>query len=280
MKQMRLKTSQVPNECAVYRCKSPPAGQSLGVGYLCVRHFAEATTARDAGGLELTGAPPKYGVDQGLYNPAAVAADQAAELAAVNQPAFLQGVDWAGSVADESRDLPEILELIKNYPVLDEAAVEFARQERKSALELRDVWKKRLASIIDPLKASTDSAKALLKPLVDGYDAVGRAWGDKMIARKQEQDAAQVQLLQQAQVAQEPAEIQQAMIAASEAVTAPPQGISYVDNWKWEVTNLDEVPRGYLTVDPEKVGPVVKALKDKASIPGIRVYNDPFPRGR
>lgn len=51
-------------------------------------------------------------------------------------------------------------------------------------------------------------------------------------------------------------------------------GISYRDNWKFEIENLGEVPREYMTPDMVKIGAVVRALKGGTRIPGVRVYSE------
>lgn len=57
-------------------------------------------------------------------------------------------------------------------------------------------------------------------------------------------------------------------------------GISTRDNWKFEITDILAIPREYLTVDEQKIGGVVRAMKASTNIPGIRVYNQPTTIGR
>jgi hypothetical protein len=71
-----------------------------------------------------------------------------------------------------------------------------------------------------------------------------------------------------------------------QAIAAPPppvilqstvpqvQGKSSRQQWKFRITNEALIPREYLCVDEQKLGAVVRALKDKARIPGIEVYPD------
>ena len=44
--------------------------------------------------------------------------------------------------------------------------------------------------------------------------------------------------------------------------------------WKWEVTDLNAVPREFLVPDNAKITKEVRALKEKAKIPGIRIYQE------
>ena len=65
-----------------------------------------------------------------------------------------------------------------------------------------------------------------------------------------------------------PLEIVQAPAAEPE-----PEGLSYRDNWQFEVVAIKEIPAEYLQVNEKGIRAVVKALKGNTKIPGIRVFN-------
>lgn len=44
--------------------------------------------------------------------------------------------------------------------------------------------------------------------------------------------------------------------------------------WKFEIVDVDKVPREYMTPDLKAIGVVVRAKKDKAGIPGVRAFYD------
>lgn len=72
---------------------------------------------------------------------------------------------------------------------------------------------------------------------------------------------------------------QAATVQAPAVFVAGPQqaaGTVYKDNWKWEVTNEVAVPSQYkkMVLDTLQIDAAVESLKDKANIPGIRVWND------
>jgi len=48
------------------------------------------------------------------------------------------------------------------------------------------------------------------------------------------------------------------------------------DNWKYEVIDINLVPREYLMINASMLTPIVKASKGKIVIPGIRVFNEPI----
>jgi len=51
-------------------------------------------------------------------------------------------------------------------------------------------------------------------------------------------------------------------------------GISFTEVWHFEIVDVKQIPGDYMMPDERKIQGVVKALKDKTSIPGIRVYSD------
>lgn len=63
-------------------------------------------------------------------------------------------------------------------------------------------------------------------------------------------------------------------------LTPKAEGVSTSTNWTFRVTNEALIPRDYLAVDEKKIRQVVKALKNKANIPGIEVYPESGARFR
>lgn len=57
-------------------------------------------------------------------------------------------------------------------------------------------------------------------------------------------------------------------------------GVSFTKQWKFRITDPNKIPREYLTPDEGKIGGVVRALKDKANIPGVEVYTVDGVSGR
>ena len=50
------------------------------------------------------------------------------------------------------------------------------------------------------------------------------------------------------------------------------KGISTVQVWKFEIVDESKLPSEYTMPDEAAIGKVVRALKDKANIPGVRVF--------
>lgn len=57
-------------------------------------------------------------------------------------------------------------------------------------------------------------------------------------------------------------------------MTPKAEGMSSATNWTFRITDETLIPRDYLMVDEKKIRQVVKALKNKCSIPGVQVYPD------
>lgn len=57
-------------------------------------------------------------------------------------------------------------------------------------------------------------------------------------------------------------------------------GLSYRDDWHFDVIDANLIPRDYLKIDESKIGKIVRALKRTTNIPGIRVYSIKVPIGR
>lgn len=51
-------------------------------------------------------------------------------------------------------------------------------------------------------------------------------------------------------------------------------GVSARAVWKWRITDANLIPRQYLIPDEAAIGQVARALKDRANIPGVEIYNE------
>ncbi len=108
----------------------------------------------------------------------------------------------------------------------------------------------------------------------------------EMERRKKEEERrlAEAAALEAAGAKEEAAQVMEEIIQETEApviVSPPPpimpkvevKGAALRETWTFEVINETLIPRQYLVADMVKIGGIVRALKDKANIPGIRVYS-------
>lgn len=84
--------------------------------------------------------------------------------------------------------------------------------------------------------------------------------------KKGKEEAAKIALVQAAAV--KPVEIK----LAPEKITAP--GTSYRSVWKFEIEDPFAVPLEYLQPNEKKIGEFVRFAKEKAQIPGVRVWEE------
>jgi len=136
-------------------------------------------------------------------------------------------------------------------------------------------------------------AEAWIKPLISGYlaeeERKRKAEEDRLreIARKEEED----RQLQAALAAEQSGDKEEAEAIIQETVYVPPvvvpkavpkvSGVSMTKQWKFRITDPNKIPREYLCVDEQKIGQVVRAMKDQTRIAGIEVYSvDSISAGR
>ena len=52
------------------------------------------------------------------------------------------------------------------------------------------------------------------------------------------------------------------------------KGVSFKEIWKFEIIDLDKLPRKYLLPDLKTLGEIARSTKGKVTIPGVRIYSD------
>jgi hypothetical protein len=72
------------------------------------------------------------------------------------------------------------------------------------------------------------------------------------------------------------AKAREALIKASEV--DPGTSGTYIDRWRYEVTDPGLLPREYLCPDEKRIAAIVKEQGCATAIPGVRVWNDPVCR--
>lgn len=65
-----------------------------------------------------------------------------------------------------------------------------------------------------------------------------------------------------------------APVVVLEKSTPKVSGISYREVWRFRIADATKIPREYLSVDEQKIGGVVRAMKGATAIPGIEVYSE------
>ena len=55
---------------------------------------------------------------------------------------------------------------------------------------------------------------------------------------------------------------------------AKAEGTHLRKHWTWEVVDIDKVPKEYFVIDALKINSIVRGMKDKTNIPGIRAFQE------
>lgn len=136
-------------------------------------------------------------------------------------------------------------------------AAEAARKERER-LE-REAAKEAEKARIDAEKAQARAEALEADGKAERAEAIRQAAAEKEQARLSE--AAALQLAA--------ASVTADVVRMPEAAVV---GVSYRETWDFEIVNTDLIPREFLIVDQKAIGGVVRSLKGKTNIPGVRVF--------
>lgn len=190
--------------------------------------------------------------------------------------------------------------------VNDDDSYEIAAESQRGLKELRDKIKAwfdpHVKRAHDAHKALTAERKALLDPVEAAINSTSRAMGAYYAELERQRKEEEAILRQKAADEARQANEQQAveaevfmgdkatadalrsvqgkvadMAAATVAVDnlAPElEGSRKTGTWKFEVEDANKIPRDFLTPDLKAIGAFVRARKDAAVIPGVRVYCD------
>jgi hypothetical protein len=158
---------------------------------------------------------------------------------------------------------------------------------RKVKKAMEEKRKDYLRPFQDHVKETNDAYKALMEPI----EQADKITAGKMLAF----DAEQKRKIREAEaieaeklaLARREAELKGGEITVDLTPIEKPEAVpdrvrtemgssGQRDNWKWEVTDISQIPREYLMINAGMLTPIVKASKGKIIIPGIRVYNEPI----
>lgn len=128
-------------------------------------------------------------------------------------------------------------------------------------------------------------AEAILKPQMLAFVNEQRRKAEEEERRQREEarKKAEQEQLEAAIQAEAEGDKEAAEAIIQEPVYVPPiqvkaeipkvSGFSVREQWTFEIVDEKKIPREYLIVDEVSIGKVVRAMKDKTSISGIRAYN-------
>lgn len=182
----------------------------------------------------------------------------------------------AGEVEKIRVDAQSALVSIRDgYALETREAIEEAGKLLRETAKRRDKVEARLAAITKPMREAESSVRSLFRPAISAL---------------KEMEAELKLLISKASVAID-AKNRQIMAAASTAVqvgntkageslsahiesTAAPEGVTFREEWRFEIEDATSLPREYLQPNESAIRGVVQALKGETKIPGVRVWKD------
>lgn len=182
--------------------------------------------------------------------------------------------------------------------------------ELVSLKKSRKVVDDRRKAMTGPLDETKRQIMDLFRPMTDKLDALERRFKDALLAYDREQERKAAELRRKAAEEQRQREEEaererrfqaqraarlaeqgktdqahEAAQAAAQVVTPPPapvvmaatpaaRGIAYRTVYRYEVEDLEQVPREYLMLDERKVRQVVDSTLGQVKIAGLRIFED------
>lgn len=178
-----------------------------------------------------------------------------------------------------------LLEIKRRAKVVDERfadPVSLAHKAHKALTALRD-------SVISPFKQAETTIKGKLGTYQMAIEKQRRDEADRL--RKQAEAKAEAERIAKAQdqmdsgdlkgcekTLQAPLKVDPVRLTTPEAPKVA--GVSFKDDWRFEISNVNEIPMEYMVPDEKAIARVVKALGSKANIPGIRIWAEKVVSGR
>lgn len=149
----------------------------------------------------------------------------------------------------------------------DRIRKEAERQAAEAARKERERLEREAAKLEE--KARQERAKAEAKAAE--LEAAGNAERAEAMRRAAEEKE---QARQEDAAALQSAAASMPLAPVVEIPRAEAAGTSTREVWRFAIENAALLPREYLVADEQAIGAVVRALKGRASIPGVRVYSD------
>lgn len=179
--------------------------------------------------------------------------------------------------------------LMGNYPALLKKAIKFFDDLYDPRIKESNNHTKALredkARLQKPAQAALQYANQELFAYEEQQAAIARAEAVKIAAEeRQKEETKREQLATLAKEAGEEKLAESIIAAPREDPVVVPQvklpdieGRHYRESWEFQITDPSALPREYLAPDEQKIGKIVRALKQTTNIPGVRVFMRKIP---
>ncbi len=191
------------------------------------------------------------------------------------------------------KDVDEILAEMEGLDITTNEQFEesgaFVQAIKAKQKEVVSHYELKRARTYDTYKAVTTEIASYIGPLGKAERIVKKKLGDyrtEMVRLRQVEETAKLKIAEAQAETRQLADAEETgddSILDEPLIVAPPvletevpkmKGISFTTVWKFDVVNVDDLPRKYMIIDVKKIQGVVNALKDASSIPGIRVFSE------
>lgn len=291
-KSVKFKKRNVAGQCRAMRCKETNPLYEFKTAddqpmLLCAPHIERAQVDKQAAA---TAAPATWpigaretGGDGRLYEMTAdgwvlVEDDPAREYVAPTveapepEPEF---VATRTAVVVEHADVLAVINPVRDeYTVMGTQLLEL----NIGSQEQVDLASELLQQVKGKMKDLEVKRKSITKPLLDAKRAVDALFKPATEAGEKVERILKAGLAKfvESQRAEQVAQLAAGNHAEALAVEQPemPAGVSTRTVWRWQVTDMNAVPREYLALDSAKVQAHVNTFKGQSAIPGIEAYAD------
>ena len=190
-------------------------------------------------------------------------------------------------------DVDEILARMEALEIKDDKqfqeTCQFLQGIKRKDKEVKEYFEPKRARFYGKYQEVLEEIRTFTGPLGKAEKIVKEKVGDYRTAqerkrREEEQrrlaelrEQAEDQLLDDAEANGDESILnEELMIPKPELETEVPamKGISFTEVWHFQVVDVDQLPRKYMIPDQKAIREVVRALKDKTDIPGIRVFSE------
>jgi hypothetical protein len=169
-----------------------------------------------------------------------------------------------------------------------EQAGNFLRKNKETQKFVKEYFEDARKTTYDAYKAVTYQISFFIEKLTQAEKTVKRKVADYRMEQERIRREEERRLAEEARKKEEERLLQQAEESGDDSILDTPieapaihieepkkmDGVSFVEKWTYEIQDANKIPREYLIPDEKKIRGVVSSLKDKANIPGVRIYAD------
>lgn len=167
-------------------------------------------------------------------------------------------------------------------------AGEFLKKNKETQKFVKDYFEDARAATYKAYKEVTDNISFFVKKLQQAETAVKRKISDYQMEQERIRREEERRLAEEARKREEERRLAQAIETGDEEILEKPvevpqvkieeprkmDGVSFVEKWTYQIEDVSQIPREFLIPDEKKIRSYVTSMKEKAKIPGVRIYAD------